>query len=43
MKMKGSNFKSLKICEAGEVEECLGQVAREVHLVHWQVEILTFF
>ena len=33
MKVKGFNFKSLKICEAGQEEECLGQIARhEVYL-----------
>ena len=44
MKTKGiNNFKSLKICEAGQVEESLGQVAHEVYLAYGQGEILTFF
>ena len=43
MKMKGISFKSLKIIEAGQVEECCGQVAHEVYLADGQVEILTFF
>ena len=40
--MKGVNFKPLKICETGQVGECLGQVAHEVYLADGQVEIVTF-
>ena len=43
MKAKGINFKSLKIREGEQVEECLRQVAHEVHLADGQVEVLTFF
>ena len=43
MKMKGISLKSVKVIEAGQVEECCGQVAHEVYLADGQVEILTFF
>ena len=40
IKTKGIGyFKSFKIMEAGQVEECLGQTAHEVYLVDGQVEI----
>ena len=41
-KRKVSNFKSLKIIKAGQVEECPRQVSHEVYLTDGKVEILTF-
>ena len=43
MGMKAISFKSLKICDVGQVEEGLWQVDCEVYLAEGQVEILTFF
>ena len=43
MKTKGINFEPLKISEAGQVEEFLGQVPHEVYLADGQVDIVTFF